>query len=160
MGLINHPVHIVTESNKVSPSAFIPFCEFGGNMSSVGVSFDEFDVPVCNSFQAKMLNDQICYEVDLNRYSNRNNIEDELDLGFYFIMDYNEDRQVTINEQHTDKEELSMAKDILRVDRSLHSFIYLNTIGKFTNIFIQNIFTQHVLYRACLFHWSWRIQLR
>ena len=140
MGLINHPVHIVTESNKVSPSAFIPFCEFGGNMSSVGVSFDKFDVPVCNSFQAKMLNDQICYEVDLNRYSNRNNIEDELDLGFYFIMDYNEDRQVTINEQHTKKGELSMAKDILRVDRSLHSFIYLNTIGKFTNIFIQNIF--------------------
>ena len=109
-------------------------------MSSVGVPFDEFDVPVCNSFQAKMLNDQICYEVDLNRYSNRNNIEDELDLGFYFIMDYNEDRQVTINEQRTEEGKISMAKDILRVDRSLHSFIYLNTIGKFTNIFIQNIF--------------------
>ena len=41
-------------------------------MSSVGVKIDQFDVPVCNSFQAKILNDQLCYEVDLSKVSNKN----------------------------------------------------------------------------------------
>ena len=67
----NHPVHFVTNGGELSPSAFIPFCEFGGNMSAMGVKIDQFDVPVCNSFQAKVLNDQLCYEVDLNRFTNK-----------------------------------------------------------------------------------------
>ena len=29
-------------------------------MSAMGVMIDQFDVPVCNSFQAKILNDQLC----------------------------------------------------------------------------------------------------
>ena len=69
--IINHPVHIMTKDHLISPSAFIPFCDFGGNMSAMGVKIDKFDVPVCNSFQAKVLNDQLCYEVDLNRFSNQ-----------------------------------------------------------------------------------------
>ena len=51
--IINHPVHIKTKDYKISPSAFIPFCDFGGSMSAMGVKIDQFDVPVCNSFQAK-----------------------------------------------------------------------------------------------------------
>ena len=42
-------------------------------MSSVGVKITKFDVPVCNSFEAKLLNNQLCYEVDLNRFSNEKN---------------------------------------------------------------------------------------
>ena len=95
--LSNHPVHIVNEERKLSPSAFIPFCDFGGNMLEVGVKIKEFEYPVCNSFQAKILNDQLCYEIDLNRFVDKNSISDELDLGFNFIMDYNEDRQVTFD---------------------------------------------------------------
>ena len=67
VAIINHPVHIVSRDNKTSPSSFIPFCEFGGNMSTVGENIDLFDVPICNSFQAKNLNDQLCYEVDLRK---------------------------------------------------------------------------------------------
>ena len=66
MSFISHPVHITTsKANQLSPSAFIPFCEFGGNMSTVGIKIDQFDVPVCNSFQSKILNDQLCYEIGL-----------------------------------------------------------------------------------------------
>ena len=43
-------------------------------MSTVGVKLDQFDDPVCNSFHAKILNDQLCYEVDLNSFSNKSNI--------------------------------------------------------------------------------------
>ena len=128
MGLINHPVHIVTESNTVSPSAFIPFCEFGGNMSSVGVSFDKFDVPVCNSFQAKILNDQLCYEVDLNKFSV--NIERELKTGFTFVMDYNVDRQISFEEMIPTKNHLSLGNIVAESDNVYHAFIYLDTIGK------------------------------
>ena len=49
---INHPVHIIDRKNaEKSISAFIPFCEFGGNFS-VGVKIQNFSMPVCNAFEA------------------------------------------------------------------------------------------------------------
>ena len=89
LNIINHPIHIVNQNKEASPSALVPFCEFGGNMFSVGVKIDQFDVPVCSSFQAKILNDQLCYEVDLRKFSDEKNIYEELKLGFNFLLDYN-----------------------------------------------------------------------
>ena len=94
---MRHPVHIINKNKQLSPSAFIPFCEFGGNISVMGVTMDMFDVPVCNSFYEKVSNDQLCYEVDLHRFSNVNNIEKELKSGLAFIMDYNEDRHIALD---------------------------------------------------------------
>ena len=59
------------QSGNLSPTALVPFCVFGGNMSVMGVKIDEFDVPVCNSFRPKVLMDQLCYEVDPNKYKNQ-----------------------------------------------------------------------------------------
>ena len=60
-------------------------------MEIMGDDIDQFDVPVCNSFKAKILNDQLCYEVDLNDYkeffSNEN-----LKKGLKFLVDENRDR--------------------------------------------------------------------
>ena len=123
-----HPVHIVNEDTKKSLSAFIPFCEFGGNMASMGVKVNQFEFPVCNSFKAKIRNDQLCYEVDLNRFTNRNNIDKELELGFYFILDYNEDRQITLKKK-SNKKEFGLAGNITKVDHNQHAIIYLDTIG-------------------------------
>ena len=125
---ISHPVHLVTAMNQKSPSAFIPFCEFGGNMSTVGEYVDLFDVPVCNSFQAKTLNDQLCYEVDLNNFSDKNNIYTELRLGFNFLMDYNEDRQVAVHKTNK-SEKFGLANSFVKSDQNQHAFIYLDTIG-------------------------------
>ena len=93
--ITNHPAHIINDNNQLSPSAFIPFCDFGGNMSEVGVKIDQFDVPVCNIFKEKNLYGQLCYEADLRRLEIKNMIEktESLRLGFNFVMDYNEDRQ-------------------------------------------------------------------
>ena len=95
----NHPPHILNEDGKLSPSAFISFCEFGGNMSVMGVKIDQFDVPVCNSFKATILNDQLCYEVDPNMYLNINwrEAEEQIKLGLSFAVDLNEDRQITVS---------------------------------------------------------------
>ena len=137
LDIINHPVHIVTKDNTVSPSAFIPFCDFGGNMSAMGVQINteyreeyrvNFSDPVCNSFQAKILNDQLCYEVDLQKFSDVNNIHGELKLGFNFLLDYNEDRQVTLD-QVIHKKSFSLANSFDESDRGHHAIVYLDTIG-------------------------------
>ena len=130
--IINHPVHIITKDNLLSPSAFIPFCEFGGSMLVVGVKIDQFDVPVCNCFQARILNDQLCYEVDLNRFSKEGNKEAELNLGLNFLMDYNEDRQVTFH-KNISQEKFGLVSRLGRSvsDQHNNAFIYLHTIGKY-----------------------------
>ena len=127
--IIKHPVHIISKDKNLSPSAFIPFCDFGGNISAMGVKIDQFDVPVCNSFQATILNDQLCYEVDLDRFSDKNNVKNELEIGFNFLMDYNEDRQVTF-EQNVKKKKLGLGNNVVASNKNQHAFIYLDTIGK------------------------------
>ena len=47
--MITHPLHIIDKSGNLSPSAFIPFCKFDKWM---GVKIEQFDVPVCDIFQA------------------------------------------------------------------------------------------------------------
>ena len=131
---ILHPVHIINKENSTSQSAFIPFCEIGGNMSAMGVEIDQFNFPVCNSFKEKVLNDQLCYEVDLNRFVNVNTIDRDLELGFTFIMDYNEDRQVTFDRNISNRENIGLTTSIVESDHHQHAFIYLDTIGNFTHL--------------------------
>ena len=93
--MTNHPVHIVTNRGRMSPSAFIPFCELGGNMSLMGIKIDQFDVPVCNSFKARILNDQLCYELDVNKFIDKADMEGVNRIGLTMILDYNEERQIS-----------------------------------------------------------------
>ena len=37
-------------------------------MSAMGVKIDQFHFPVCNSFVSKVVNDQLCYELDPHKY--------------------------------------------------------------------------------------------
>ena len=149
--LINNPVHIITKNKTLSPSAFIPFCEFGGNMTSVGFRTEEFGVPVCNCFQAKNLNDQLCYEVDLNRFSNQDNFDKELELGFNFLMDYNEDRQVTFDEE-MEIEKFDLSGNVVNSNQMKDATVYLNTIGSLRNILFK-INNNFVFYRTSKTHW-------
>ena len=98
-------------------------------MSAVGTKIDKFDAPVCSCFQAIILNDQLCYEVNLNQFSNKNYVAKDLRFGFNFLMDYNEDRQVT-NQQTKKNEDFSLANTFVESDQDQHAFIYLDTIGK------------------------------
>ena len=118
------------EDNNLSPSSFIPFCELGGNMTSMGVKSDHIELPICNSFQATILNDQLCYEVDLERFKNKNNIEKDLKLGLVFVMDYNEDRHITLDQITDDLDEISLVGTDVETDHEENALIYLNTIGE------------------------------
>ena len=111
-------------------------------MSAMGVKIDQFDYPVCNAFDAKIMNDQLCYEVDINRFSNKNNIENELKLGFNVLMDYNEDRQVTFD-QNISKIKVGLAESVASSDHNQHAFVYLDTIGEIFKIYkLKNLQTK------------------
>ena len=84
-------MHLIDEEGNLSPTALIPFCDFGGNMSAMGVKIDQFDYPVCSCFEAKIVHDQLCYELDPNKFIDKT--EDSRKLDLLLIIDYNEDRQ-------------------------------------------------------------------
>ena len=63
------------------------------------MKIDQFDFPVCNSFRAKVLNDQLCYEVDVNELINRRILLKEIKMGLMFMIDHNEDRQAHNTEE-------------------------------------------------------------
>ena len=58
----------------------------------MGMMIDEFNVPVCDSFQAKILNDQLCYEIDLNKFKSNFSAQ-ILKKGITFFVDNSEDKQ-------------------------------------------------------------------
>ena len=62
----------------------------------MGVEIDSFDVPVCNSFKAKIFKDQLCYQVDLNKFKSKVDLFEK--VSFSLFIDYNEDRQLSLDE--------------------------------------------------------------
>ena len=104
-------------------------------MTAMGVIIDQFSVPVCNSFQDKILNDQLCYEVDPNQYKNINHDQIDLSLGLVFIMDYNEDRQMMLHSAQNILDFLvsfegeSLVANVEGNYENKNAFILLNTIG-------------------------------
>ena len=79
-------------------------------MSSMGAKNNQFDIPVCNSFEAKILNDQLCYEIDPNRFKNKISSK-EFKQGFTFYVDTNIEKQIASYDDNF--------------------MIYLDTIGMF-----------------------------
>ena len=126
----SHPVHILDKYNNLSPSSFIPFCSFGGDMESVGTNIKEIDIPVCNIFQAVIRNDQLCYEADLNKLKDDNDIKvfKQLQLGLVLLLDYNVERQLDLDGK---KGKQKMAKkNIIRLNDELNEArIFLDTIS-------------------------------
>ena len=125
----------MTSDGEMSPSAFIPFCEFGD--IKMGVKIDNFSAPVCNVFKAAVLNDQLCYEVDLDFYARKapQNIQNKLyQDGFSFLMDYNEDRQIISDNANVKVQEFGLASTLVDSEDSQHANVYLNTIGKIVTL--------------------------
>ena len=97
-------------------------------MSEMGVKIDQFEIPVCKSFEAIIMNNQICYEIDLNKFENASNIDNEVKLGFNFLLDYNEDKQVILDDHVINERKNGLASSIVESPQE-HAFIYLDTIG-------------------------------
>ena len=122
--LSNHPVHIMKDKRNLSSSSFIPYCYFGVESNQFGLEIDGFEFPVCNIFKVKVLNDQLCYEVDINEIIEKDTSEKDLKAGLTLLVDYNEDRTVHLLD-NTDKPDKD--KDIDDEDKMM---IYIHSIGK------------------------------
>ena len=98
----SHPVHLVNENGTPSQTAFIPFCDFGGNITIMGTKIKELDIPVCTSFKEKFHKNQLCYEVDVNQFSSRVDPKAILKFGLSFMVDTNDNRQTKDHGEETD----------------------------------------------------------
>ena len=125
-------MHIFDETGSLSPTAFVPFCSFGGDMKLMGTTSEQFDVPVCNSFKPQIRNDQLCYQIDLEDYKNKTNIENQLKEGLLLILDYNKERQMiqnnSLKRKNENKKGLFLTSDELNSAK-----IHLDTISKLQN---------------------------
>ena len=132
--LLNNPVHLVDEDGKLSPSAFIPFCEFGGNPHVMGKKMDEFEIPVCTSFIEKIYNGQLCYGVDVNQFKMKGTFRSQdLRLGLTLLLDYNSERALRRFEKNKLESvaEGSISKRLLDSKEREEALIQLDTISKF-----------------------------
>ena len=129
--ITNHPLHILDINENLNPSAFIPFCGIGRNMTSMGLLIDKFSFPICRSFKARVLKDQLCYELNPNEYIGQHNLQESLRVGITLVIDNNEDREVT--EVSYDKASKVLDNNILDVlfqkENSRTSTIHIHTIG-------------------------------
>ena len=111
---------------NISPSSFIPFCSFGDDKKILGREKSGFPVPVCDSFEAKIRNDQLCYEVDLQKYKDEYKIHEQLKSGLVLLLDYNLERQ---SEMYDPKK----INDFGSKNHENDVHIYLDTISKFSH---------------------------
>ena len=118
----NHPVHILNDEGKFSPSSFIPFCYFGEEF--IGAKIQEFEIPVCNIFRPRIYLDQLCFETNLQDLKDSQKIGKQLEMGLTLVLDYNEERQ---NFNNILKKKFSGKKKLYNSNEDVS--IYLDTIS-------------------------------
>ena len=107
------------DHGHITPSAFIPFCSIGSNMSLLGTYMEKISHPICKAFKPKMLEGQKCYELDLTNMTDTVTFTKGEINGLTFLMDYNEDR--AINEKFQEGFDGTLATD--------EASIYVDTLG-------------------------------
>ena len=100
-------------------------------MSALGVKIDEFSVPVCNCFKPKIIKDQLCYEMDPNKYITEETNHKAFQTGIILLISYNEDRQTfqksrKVTKSKNIKNSLTMSRKHRTMER-----VFLGTKGKF-----------------------------
>ena len=63
-------------------------------MSLLGRKVDGFQDPVCSAFTRKIVNNQLCYEIDLNRFRDRVDWKESLQSGLSLVIDTNDEYDV------------------------------------------------------------------
>ena len=95
-------------------------------MDSMGVKIEQFKHPVCNSFQPIIRNDQLCYQVDLNRFRNKARVDQQLKKGLVLLLDINEDRQLKVDSHLMSNKK----KSVFTSDAENSAQIHLETISE------------------------------
>ena len=127
---INHPVHI-TAGPQRSPSAFIPFCSFGGEMAPLGHQTQHFSHPTCSSFNETILDGNLCYEIDPSRFEDESNSERSKKIGLSLLIDNNEeyDTSKIIFGEDVDKDHQDFTESFVGLEETEKIMIHILTIS-------------------------------
>ena len=98
-------------------------------MEIIGTRVEGFKDPVCNSFEATVHHDQLCYKIDLERFRNNKDIKDHLEDGLVMILDYNENRQF-VKEHNNGYNDVEKQRRIFIAEKKKAVSIHLDTISK------------------------------
>ena len=93
-------------------------------MSLLGRKADGFQDPVCSAFTRKIVNNQLCYEIDLNRFRDQVNWEESLQSGLSLVIDTNDEYDV--------RKLLTEDGNIKTVEDKLDSYHNRQLQGKFS----------------------------
>ena len=134
--LVNHPVHITyRKSTKLSPSSFIPFCEFGSDASIMGKRIDQFDFHVCDSFEEIIFEGQLCYQVNVEKIKQRKRInQEDLKIGLTLLLDYNFDRTLRGSSSDKSIDAQNTTRGIVYFSETEEALVHIETISKFINV--------------------------
>ena len=94
-------------------------------MNSLGTKIEQFNHPVCNRFQPIIRNDELCYQVDLNRFRNEATIDKQLKKGLVLLLDFNEDRQLKMDSAKSNEK-----KSVFTSDAENSAQIHLDTMSE------------------------------
>ena len=121
---MSHPPHLL----GVGTSALIPFCAFKSDpiISDNPQWIQGLSFPVCSSFQQTILEDQLCYKLQLNRRSGVGKKNQLL-----LLLDYNEDlsMQVRLNSSDSMLEPTRLNMEQKGAEEGTKAKIQVNTLS-------------------------------
>ena len=91
------------------------------------------DSHVCNKFQPKIRNGQLCYQVNVNEVKDQVKDKKDWKLGLTFILDYNDERMIRVK---TSRENRAASPNRLykrkneNTEKKPEAIIYIETIGR------------------------------
>ena len=131
LDLVNHPVHLLDDNENLSPSAFIPFCSFQGSPDLLSREFGNFSLPVCNSFEKRLLDGQLCYQIDVNRIINETTAAGLQKGGLSLLVDANTEYDLT-RVRMTPEEDVfdDFTEEFFEAEESENIMIHIETISK------------------------------
>ena len=124
-------MHLLDDNENLSPSAFIPFCSFQGSPDLLSREYGNFSLPVCNSFKKRLLDGQLCYQIDVNRIINETTAAGLQKGGLSLLVDANTEYDLT-RVRMTPEEDVfdDFTEEFFEAEESENIMIHIETISK------------------------------
>ena len=106
-------------------------------MEVVGTYHKEFPIPVCSAFVNAILNNQVCYKINVNEFIKEAKYDSQ-NFNLNLFLDYNEEKQYIVQKRETlVKTSLSMSHNLISSKNKANikeAMIHFGTLGKYFNL--------------------------
>ena len=110
-----HPVHLIT-TKGILPSALIPYCSFGTNLTLLGYKHPNFTYNICSKFEPTVHDGELCYTLDVNHFKNgMKDMRLGKKSGLMLLIDTNLDKSIPMKGVNREKW-LDYNRDIIDLD--------------------------------------------